>query len=279
MSELMKLLATQLALESNVKDSGLLEIVKKLEQKFKVRTAKGASEERIVEAESKLNRRFANDYREYLSVFGAISFGSTELTGLNVGSHVNVVDITLKEIQRNKQFPKDAVVIENTGVEGLLVLQSESGQVYEWQHGKRGKSFQSFMVFLESVLHEVSLESDEVVAEVPAVAEELEGTVTEEEVETVVDVTQSLESLVLCMRSAEGRYSPRELALHDAAVEAQCKRLKLQPPLRPSLESIDAHGAEAETQLVLESLESYVEKLQDVALEAAATLAIESGGC
>lgn len=268
---MLKQMVNQLVLESSVKDSGLLEVVKKLEQKFKVHTAKGASEERIVEAESKLNRRFANDYREYLSVFGAISFGSTELTGLNVGSHVNVVDITLKEIQRNKQFPKDAVVIENTGVEGLLVLQDEHGQVYEWQHGKQGKSFQSFIAFLESVLHEVSLESDEVVADAPAVVEEpevQEETITAEEVETVVEVTQSLESLALSMRSAEGGYNPRELALHDAAVEAQCKRLKLQPPLRPSLESIDAHGAEAETQLVLESLESYVEKLQDVAMEA-----------
>ena len=112
--------------------------------------------------------------------------------------------------------------------------------------------------------------------EVAAPAEELpaeEPTVTEEEVEKVEDVTQALESLCLVMESAvkSGKgYSRLELALHDTAVVGHCKRLKLQPPLRPSLESIGVHGAQAETQLVLESLESYVEKLREVALEARA---------
>ncbi|MGI6387150.1 MAG: SMI1/KNR4 family protein [Desulfomonilia bacterium] len=43
---------------------------------------RGASDELIAEAERQLNLRFAEDYKEYLSLFGAISFGSTELTGL-----------------------------------------------------------------------------------------------------------------------------------------------------------------------------------------------------
>lgn len=143
------------------------------------------------------------------------------------------------------------------------------------------------MSMLKSMVDQLVLESQEVVADVPAVVEEpevQEDTVTAEEVETVVDVTQSLESLVLSMRSAEGGYNARELALHDAAVEAQCKRLKLQPPLRPSLESIGVHGAQAETQLVLESLESYVAKLEVAAVNAQIAhavennLSLESGG-
>lgn len=104
-----------------------------------------------------------------------------------------------------------------------------------------------------------------------------EPAVTEEEVEKVEDVTQALESLCLMMESAvkSGKgYSRLELALHDTAVVGHCKRLKIEPPLRPSLESVAAQGAEAETQLVLASLESYVEKLQDVALEASGSFVL-----
>lgn len=112
----------------------------------------GASEELISEAEKQLNLSFSEDYREYLKMFGAISFGSTELTGLNIDSYANVVSVTLKESQRNKYFPKGAIVLENTGIEGLLILQLPNGEVYEWQNGKKGAGFNDLNKYLESKL-------------------------------------------------------------------------------------------------------------------------------
>ncbi|MCB1614715.1 MAG: SMI1/KNR4 family protein [Pseudomonadales bacterium] len=128
----------------------MLNTIKKIEEKFKLYKTKGASEEIIAEAERQLNLRFSEDYKKYLSMYGAISFGSTELTGLNIDCYANVVSVTLKEAQKNKFFPKGSIVLENTGVEGLLILQQPDGEVYEWQNGKKGASFRNLEEFLES---------------------------------------------------------------------------------------------------------------------------------
>jgi len=125
-------------------------IIKTIEKKFKLYRTKGASNELIAEAERQLGLRFADDYKKYLSLFGAISFGSTELTGLNINSYANVVSVTLKEIQRNKSFPKGSIVLENTGMEGLLILQKEDGEVYEWIDGEKRATFPSLNAYLES---------------------------------------------------------------------------------------------------------------------------------
>jgi len=125
-------------------------IIKVIEEKFNLYKTKGASGELIEEAERQLNLKFADDYKEYLSLFGEISFGSTELTGLNVDSYANVVSVTLKEIQRNKAFPKGSIVLENTGIEGLLILQKEDGEVYEWIDGEKKNAFPNLKAYLES---------------------------------------------------------------------------------------------------------------------------------
>lgn len=124
--------------------------IKKIEEKFKLYKTKGASEELIAEAERQLNLSFPEDYKQYLLMFGSISFGSTELTGLNIDNYANVVSVTLKEAQRSNSFPKEAIVLEDTGIEGLLILQQSDGEVYEWQNGKKGASFEGIKEYLES---------------------------------------------------------------------------------------------------------------------------------
>lgn len=128
------------------------DIAQLIEGKFKLYRTKKASAELIAEAQRQLGLRFADDYKNYLSQFGAISFGSTELTGLNVDSYANVVSVTLKEVQRNRCFPKDSYVLENIGMEGLLMLQNEAGEVYEWLDGERRTVFPCLRAYLESKL-------------------------------------------------------------------------------------------------------------------------------
>lgn len=135
------------ALENKMSD-----IFKVIQENFKFYKTSGASDELIKEAERQLNCRFADDYKKYLSTFGAISFGSTELTGLNIDSYANVVSVTLKEMQRHKNFPRDSIVLENTGMEGLLILQNEDGEVYEWVDGEKKEVFSDLNDFLESKL-------------------------------------------------------------------------------------------------------------------------------
>lgn len=136
--------------QEEMQEFNMHNIYKKLEEKFKLYNTKGASNELINEAEKQLNLRLPDDYKEYLSEFGAISFGSTELTGLNIDSYANVVSVTLKEAQRNKLFPKDSIVLENTGMEGLLILQKENGEVYEWLDGEKKNTYVDLAAFLES---------------------------------------------------------------------------------------------------------------------------------
>ncbi len=131
-------------------------IIKKIEEKYKLYKTKGASNELIEEAQRQLNRKFANDYKEYLSKYGAISFGPYELTGLNIDSYANVVAVTLKEIQMTKNFPKDAIVLENTGNEGILILQNSDGEVYEWKDGKKGKKFTNLEEYLSELFHRLT---------------------------------------------------------------------------------------------------------------------------
>ena len=42
----------------------------------------GASEEQIAQAERALSLRFADDYRQYVRAFGAVSAAGPELTGI-----------------------------------------------------------------------------------------------------------------------------------------------------------------------------------------------------
>lgn len=92
----------------------------------------------------------SDDYKNYLLKFGTISFGNTELTGLNVEKYANVVDVTAKEIELNESFPKDCIVLEKIGVENLLILINSKGEVLEWKNNKCKKIYNSLEDYLKS---------------------------------------------------------------------------------------------------------------------------------
>lgn len=114
----------------------------------KLYKAKGCTTEQIRKAEKELNLKFAGEYVKYLKGYGAISFYGTELTGLNVDDYCNVVSITIQEREYDKEFPLDCIVIENTGFEGLLVLQSEDGSIYNWSRREKKKIFNSLTEYI-----------------------------------------------------------------------------------------------------------------------------------
>ena len=119
---------------------------------YKIFKTKPASEEQIKEAEKKLGRTFPKEYRDYLKRFGAISFSNTELTGLNVDKYANVVDVTLREMELNENFPKDCIVLENVGVDGVLILINSKGEVFEWDGNTLRKIYDSIEDYLRSKL-------------------------------------------------------------------------------------------------------------------------------
>jgi hypothetical protein len=111
---------------------------------------KGVSREMITAAEQSLGLSFAKDYKEYLEKYGLISARHIELTGITDSKRLNVVEVT--QIQKAlNQFPIDMYVIEDTGVEGIIILQNKAGEIFELQnHNQIKKIYDSLSDYLLS---------------------------------------------------------------------------------------------------------------------------------
>jgi hypothetical protein len=99
--------------------------------------------------EQRLGLTFAEEYRTYLEKYGVISARHLELTGIIGSKRLNVADVTLAERQRN-QLPQDMYVIEDTGIEGILILQNSAGEIFEWQNKQIKKLFDDLSYYLLS---------------------------------------------------------------------------------------------------------------------------------
>lgn len=95
----------------------------------------GASEEQIAQAERALSLRFADDYRQYVRAFGAVSAAGHELTGICASKRLNVVEVTLSARGAQPAVPQDWYVLEEANIDGILVWQSGAGEVFQTQPG------------------------------------------------------------------------------------------------------------------------------------------------
>ena len=109
-----------------------MKLIEEIREIRKLYHAQGCDESQIKKAEKDLNMEFPNEYKEYLKEYGAISFFGTEWTGLNVEEYIDVVRVTVKERELNKNFPLKYFVLENLGIDGLLTIVSENGKVFSW---------------------------------------------------------------------------------------------------------------------------------------------------
>ncbi len=91
----------------------------------------GATQSDIAAAERALGVTFAEDYRAYVSVFGAAAFEGHELTGVCKSRRLNVVDVTLDERQQNQNIPADWYVLEQTGMDGIVIWQNSTGHIFQ----------------------------------------------------------------------------------------------------------------------------------------------------
>jgi hypothetical protein len=105
--------------------------VKALETKTDLYKLSSATVEQISNAEKSLNVKFAEEYKEYLAMFGAASASTHEFTGICQSSRLSVVDVTISERQRNSSVPLDLYVVEQTNFDRIVVWQSSTGEVYQ----------------------------------------------------------------------------------------------------------------------------------------------------
>ena len=95
-------------------------------------------EDEIVQAEHELNLSFAEDYKEYVKAFGAVSFMGHELTGVCRPNFLNVVVVTRQE-KENIDVSKDWYVVEQTHYDDIVFWQSSKGDIYMTKPGTKAK--------------------------------------------------------------------------------------------------------------------------------------------
>lgn len=112
---------------------------------------KAATVEEVSNAEKTLNLSFSKEYKEYLLEYGAILADGIELTGIAKSSHRNVVNVTQQEIGLNPLVPSNFYVVENTGVDGIIIWQEENGNIHQSSPNKNPtKVADSLLLYIES---------------------------------------------------------------------------------------------------------------------------------
>ena len=111
--------------------------------------ASGCTTKQLKEAQKTLDLVFPEEFVDYVKEYGAISFYGTEWTGLNVDGYLNVVEVTQQERELNEGFPTDCFVIENQGIDGLIIIVNEKGKVFSLQYGKKEALCESLTDYLD----------------------------------------------------------------------------------------------------------------------------------
>lgn len=89
----------------------------------------------IQEAEKALGIHFPIEYVDMLLQTGALKCPLLSACSVGVGSYHNVVDQTIQ--QRVKHgIPKEYFVLEQPPVDGIVLLQREDGQIFEFDNGQ-----------------------------------------------------------------------------------------------------------------------------------------------
>ena len=107
------------------------DLVNRLQKTKGVFSLTPASKADIEYAEKQLGLSFANEYREFLRTFGAVSFESHEIVGITQHKRLNVVDVTKKEREFNSNIPGSYYVVEELNIDGIVIWQDGDGNVYQ----------------------------------------------------------------------------------------------------------------------------------------------------
>lgn len=126
-------------------------LLEEIAKKTKIYQGKGVSADEIAKAEKSLALSFSDEYKDYLKEAGFLSFFSHEFTGLGSEGYLNVVEATKSERELDKDFPSDCILLENVGIDGLMILHDASGAVYSYANGKKTKISDSLFGFLKSL--------------------------------------------------------------------------------------------------------------------------------
>lgn len=107
--------------------NGIIETIKKIGVYTKT---KPASESDVLRVEKELGIKLADEYKEYVMEYGAIRICGLELTGVTRGQVRDVAVVTKTEKEYNKNISDDMYVVEELGIDSILILQDSEGMIY-----------------------------------------------------------------------------------------------------------------------------------------------------
>lgn len=105
----------------------IIEIIKKTGVFTKVRPA---PESDVLRAEKELGFELADEYKKYVMEYGAIRICGLELTGVTAGKIRDVAKVTKEEMEYNPNILPGMYVVEELGVDSIVILQDSSGNIY-----------------------------------------------------------------------------------------------------------------------------------------------------
>ena len=112
-------------------------ITEELKKKRDFYCEDGASLEQIENAERELNTKLAEDYKDYVLKFGTVSCGGHEMTGFSSDINYDVVNVTQKNRKSNSHVNDRLYVIEETHMDGIVIWQAESGEIYKTEYKEK----------------------------------------------------------------------------------------------------------------------------------------------
>lgn len=107
-----------------------MNIIEAIESLNEVVSLPALEEHCVLEAQDILNLKFAPEFIEYSRHFGAISAESIELFGITNHKQLSVIERTVQQRKENEIFPKNMYVIEDLGIEGLVLAQDDKGKIF-----------------------------------------------------------------------------------------------------------------------------------------------------
>lgn len=108
--------------------SKIIKVIEKLDSLLSLKPAT-ANDIRNVEIELALP--LAEEYKEYVQAYGAIIADDVELTGIAKSKNRDVIQVTKREWAANSKIKHNMYVIENVGIDGIIIWQDVQGAVYE----------------------------------------------------------------------------------------------------------------------------------------------------
>lgn len=99
----------------------------------------GRDEQEIIQSEMTLGVSFAKDYREYLKEIGLACFDGCEFTGITDIERLDVVSVTKEQHEISDPDTKSLYVIEEVGIDGIVIWQDSNGIIYQTSYGTHCK--------------------------------------------------------------------------------------------------------------------------------------------